>query len=122
MSRIVLLNKPYDVLSQFSDDQGRAHLGDYVPITNVYPAGRLDRDSEGLMILTDDGALQHKIASPEGKMSKTYWVQVEGAPTRDDLAPLGVGIPNGARVGSGYQACQVWTMAPPKNKPIPEPR
>ena len=71
MSRIVLLNKPYNVLSQFSDDQGRAHLSDYVPITNVYPAGRLDRDSEGLMVLTDDGALQHKIASPEGKMSKT---------------------------------------------------
>ena len=78
MSRIVLLNKPYNVLSQFSDDQGRANLGDYVPIANVYPAGRLDRDSEGLMVLTDDGALQHKIASPEGKMSKTYWVQVEG--------------------------------------------
>ena len=92
MSRIVLLNKPYNVLSQFSDDQGRANLGDYVPIANVYPAGRLDRDSEGLMVLTDDGAVQHKIASPEGKMSKTYWVQVEGAPTPDDLALLGGGI------------------------------
>ena len=92
MSRIVLLNKPFNVLSQFSDDEGRAHLGDYVPIPRVYPAGRLDRDSEGLIVLTDDGTLQHKIANPDGKMSKTYWVQVEGAPTADDLAPLSQGI------------------------------
>ena len=92
MSRIVLLNKPFNVLSQFSDDEGRAHLGDYVPIPRVYPAGRLDRDSEGLVVLTDDGALQHKIANPDGKMSKTYWVQVEGAPTADDLVPLSQGI------------------------------
>ena len=92
MSRIVLLNTPFNVLSQFSDDEGRAHLGDYVPIPRVYPAGRLDRDSEGLVVLTDDGALQHKIANPDGKMSKTYWVQVEGAPTADDLVPLSQGI------------------------------
>jgi len=92
MSRIVLLNKPFNVLSQFSDDEGRAHLGDYVPVPRVYPAGRLDRDSEGLIVLTDDGTLQHKIANPDGKMSKTYWVQVEGAPTADDLAPLSQGI------------------------------
>ena len=92
MSRIVLLNKPFKVLSQFSDDEGRAHLGDYVPVPRVYPAGRLDRDSEGLVVLTDDGTLQHKIANPDGKMSKTYWVQVEGAPTADDLAPLSQGI------------------------------
>ena len=92
MSRIVLLNKPFNVLSQFSDDEGRAHLGDYVPVSRVYPAGRLDRDSEGLIVLTDDGTLQHKIANPDGKMSKTYWVQVEGAPTADDLAPLSQGI------------------------------
>ena len=92
MSRIVLLNKPFNVLSQFSDDEGRAHLGDYVPVPRVYPAGRLDRDSEGLVVLTDDGTLQHKIANPDGKMSKTYWVQVEGAPTADDLVPLSQGI------------------------------
>ena len=92
MRRIVLLNKPFNVLSQFSYDEGRAHLGDYVPIPRVYPAGRLDRDSEGLVVLTDDGALQHKIANPDGKMSKTYWVQVEGAPTADDLVPLSQGI------------------------------
>ena len=92
MSRIILLNKPFNVLSQFSDDEGRAHLGDYVPIPRVYPAGRLDRDSEGLVVLTDDGTLQHKIANPDGKMSKTYWVQIEGAPTADDLVPLSQGI------------------------------
>ncbi len=92
MSRIVLLNKPFNVLSQFSDDEGRAHLGDYVPVPRVYPAGRLDRDSEGLIVLTDNGTLQHKIANPDGKTSKTYWVQVEGAPTADDLAPLSQGI------------------------------
>ena len=92
MSRIVLLNKPFKVLSQFSDDEGREHLGDYVPVPRVYPAGRLDRDSEGLVVLTDDGTLQHKIANPDGKISKTYWVQVEGAPTADDLIPLSQGI------------------------------
>ena len=92
MSRIVLLNKPFNVLSQFSDDDGRAHLGDYVPVPRVYPAGRLDRDSEGLIVLTDDGTLQHKIANPDVKMSKTYWVQIEGAPTADDLVPLSQGI------------------------------
>lgn len=113
MSRIVLLNKPYNVLSKFSDDQGRAHLGDYVPITNVYPAGRLDRDSEGLMVLTDDGALQHKIASPEGKMSKTYWVQVEGAPTLDDLAPLSAGI----ELNDGMTLPAAWQLGGPSHEP-----
>ena len=92
MSRIVLLNKPFNVLSQFSDDEDRAHPGDYVPVPRVYPAGRLDRDSEGLVVLTEDGTLQHKIANPVGKMSKTYWVQIEGAPTADDLVPLSQGI------------------------------
>tara|TARA_X000000950_G_C13745524_1_gene590370 strand:- start:140 stop:676 length:537 start_codon:yes stop_codon:yes gene_type:complete len=115
MSRIVLLNKPYNVLSQFSDDQGRAHLGDYVPITHVYPAGRLDRDSEGLMVLTDDGALQHKIASSEGKMSKTYWVQVEGAPTLDDLAPLSVGI----ELNDGMTLPATWQLGGPSHEPWP---
>ena len=71
MRRIILLNKPYNVLPQFSDSEGREHLGHYVDQPGVYPAGRLDRDSEGLMVLTNDGALQHKISHPDHKMSKT---------------------------------------------------
>ena len=75
---ILLFNKPFDVLCQFTDDQNRATLADYIKQKNVYAAGRLDRDSEGLLILTDDGKLQHKITDPKNKIKKTYWVQVEG--------------------------------------------
>ena len=92
MSKVILLNKPFDVLCQFTDGEGRKTLADYVPVPGVYAAGRLDRDSEGLLVLTDDGRLQHKIANPKHKMSKTYWVQVEGAPTDQDLQPLREGV------------------------------
>jgi len=92
VTRILLFNKPYDVLSQFTDRQGRRTLRDYIHIQQVYPAGRLDRDSEGLLMLTDSASLKHKITSPDHKVSKTYWVQVEGAPTDTDLQLLRDGI------------------------------
>ena len=90
--KIVLFNKPYNVLSQFTDREGRATLKDYIDIKGVHVAGRLDRDSEGLLVLTDSPALQHRITHPEHKVSKTYWAQVEGEPSDVDLQPLREGL------------------------------
>ncbi|WP_033074563.1 pseudouridine synthase [Sphingopyxis sp. MWB1] len=95
MTRLLLFNKPYGVLSQFTDrgsETARATLSDYIDVPGVYPAGRLDRDSEGLLILTDDGALQARIASPRHKLPKTYLVQVEGEPDEAALEALRRGV------------------------------
>jgi len=92
MAKLVLFNKPFNVLSQFTDNENRKVLKDFIDIAGVYPAGRLDRDSEGLLLLTDDGALQHKIAHPTQKMSKTYWAQVEGGPSEEALQILRDGV------------------------------
>ncbi|MFN3662054.1 pseudouridine synthase [Yoonia sp.] len=95
MTRIILFNKPFGVLSQFTDTRSpspRPTLSAYIDVPGVYPAGRLDRDSEGLLLLTDDGALQAQIADPRHKLPKTYLVQVEGEPTQADLAPLQTGV------------------------------
>lgn len=116
--RLLVLNKPFGVLTQFSDDQGRSTLKDFVNVPDVYPAGRLDRDSEGLLLLTNDGRLQARITDPQHKMAKTYWVQVEGEPTDAQLQRLRAGVelkdgltlPAQARV---LAEPQIWSRDPP---------
>ncbi len=130
MPRLVLFNKPMNVLSQFTDAKSpspRATLSDFIDRPGVYPAGRLDRDSEGLMLLTDDGRLQARIADPRHKMEKTYLVQVEGAPTEAELEPLrrgltlkdGPTLPARARL---VEAPELWERDPPVRvrKSIPD--
>ncbi|MFD2111693.1 pseudouridine synthase [Thiorhodococcus fuscus] len=94
MPRLVLFNKPYGVLSQFTGAPAGlgVTLADYLPLPGVYPAGRLDKDSEGLLLLTDDGALQHRISHPKHKEWKTYWAQVEGTPDETQLEQLRRGV------------------------------
>jgi 23S rRNA pseudouridine2457 synthase len=92
MPRLILFNKPYLVLCQFRDKDGRPVLADYISCPGVYPAGRLDHDSEGLLLLTDDGGLQARIADPRWKLPKTYWVQVEGDVSEQALQALCAGV------------------------------
>ncbi len=92
MSRLIVFNKPFRVLCQFSASEQKRTLADFITVPDVYPAGRLDYDSEGLLLLTDDGVLQARLTQPASKTRKTYLVQVEGAPTMADVAQLEAGI------------------------------
>ncbi len=116
--KIVLFNKPFDVLCQFTDDQKRKTLADFIDVKDVYAAGRLDKDSEGLLLLTNDGKLQHKIASPKFKAPKTYWVQVEGIPSKESIIQLqnGVELKDGMTRKAKVRiidAPDVWPRTPP---------
>lgn len=123
MSKIILFNKPYNVLSQFTDagtaGSARKTLSEFIDVPGVYAAGRLDKDSEGLLVLTDDGRLQNRISDPKHKTSKTYWVQVEGVPDETALQKLrdGVKLKDGmtapAKARLIAEPADLWPRDPP---------
>lgn len=119
LSRVLLFNKPYGVICQFSRDGLHPTLADYIALPDFYPAGRLDTDSEGLLVLTDDGKLQHRISDPKHKLPKTYWVQVEGIPDESVLEQLrrGVQLKDGmtlpAEVRQIDEPAKLWPRNPP---------
>ena len=122
MGRILLFNKPFGVICQFSRDGLHPTLADYIPVPGFYPAGRLDTDSEGLLVLTDDGQLQHRITDPKHKLPKTYWVQVEGVPDEAALEKLRRGVELPDFTTQPAEACLIDEPASlwPRNPPIRE--
>jgi 23S rRNA pseudouridine2457 synthase len=116
---LIAFNKPFGVICKFSPEPGKQTLADFIKAPDVYPAGRLDTDSEGLLLLTDDGSLQTRIADPSHKLPKTYWAQVEGEPTEAALAALRDGVklsdfftkPAGARLID--EPANLWVRDPP---------
>ncbi|MCR9192242.1 MAG: pseudouridine synthase [Gammaproteobacteria bacterium] len=125
-NKLILFNKPFQVLSQFEDVENRDTLKNYIPIKDIYPAGRLDYDSEGLMILTSCGKTQYDISNPKNKMSKTYWAQIENIPSETDLEKIRQGIkikdhhclPASVKI---IDAPSIWQRVPPirERKNIP---
>lgn len=119
MSKLILFNKPFGVICQFSEHEKHASLAEYIEVKDVYAAGRLDHDSEGLLLLTDDGKLQHKIASPKNKMWKTYWVQVDKQITEEAVKQLekGVLLKDGKTMPAKAKIIQepenLWPRTPP---------
>ena len=119
MARVILLNKPFGVICQFSPSGGKRTLKDFVAVPRVYPAGRLDTDSEGLTVLTDDGALQARIADPRHRLEKGYWAQVEGVPSAQALERLrgGVELNDGATLPASIRVVEspdgLWERDPP---------
>jgi len=122
MTDLYLFNKPFGVISQFTELDGADSLANFIPIPDIYPAGRLDKDSEGLLLLTNSGRLQHKISNPQNKTEKTYWSQVEGIPNEDAIEELkrgvklkdGVTLPAKARlIDENEFPLELWPRVPP---------
>lgn len=117
--KYIIINKPFEVLTQFTDEAGRATLKDYVPVPDIYPVGRLDYDSEGLVLLTDDKQLQHRLSDPKFKIEKTYLVQVDDVPSDEALTRLRLGVQvkgtktAPAKVKLLEQAPQIWERSKP---------
>jgi 23S rRNA pseudouridine2457 synthase len=122
MSRILLFNKPYGVICQFSRDGLHSTLADYISVPDFYPAGRLDTDSEGLLLLTDDGKLQHRITDPKHKLPKTYWVQVEGLPDQValDMLQTGIELKDGLTLPAKARVIPEPEKLWPRNPPVRE--
>ncbi len=118
--KVVLFNKPFDVLPQFTDEAGRATLKDYISLTDIYAAGRLDRDSEGLLVLTNDGKLQAALTQPGKRTGKVYYVQVEGAPDAVAVNALrtGVELKDGKTLAAGVEVVDEPQWLWPRNPPI----